>query len=51
MNVKELEREMEKVDLAISRTHEADMDKLIARGLWEVALQLAKLNAGVEKVQ
>ncbi len=52
MNVQELENELDKVELAVSRLHEAkDMYGLIARGVWQVALQLAKLNEGVEKAQ
>ena len=45
MNVKELENELDKVELAVSRLHEAkDMYGLIARGCWQIALQLAKLT-------
>jgi hypothetical protein len=52
MTVKELENELDKVELAVSRLHEAkDMYGLIARGVWQVALQLAKLNEGVDRVQ
>jgi hypothetical protein len=51
MTVKELENELERVDLAASRTHEADMDKLIARGVWQIALQLARLVEGVENTK
>ena len=52
MDVKELENELDKVELAVSRLHEAkDMYGLIARGCWQIALQLAKLNEGVAKVQ
>ena len=52
MNVKELTNELENVELAVTRMHEAkDMYGLIARGVWQIALQLAKLNEGVEKTQ
>lgn len=52
MNVKELENELDKVELAVSRLHEAkDMYGLIARGVWQIALQLGKLNDSLEKAQ
>jgi hypothetical protein len=49
MNVQEIENAVETIDIAVDKTARGDDAKfiqgLIARGIWQVALQLAKLNA------
>jgi hypothetical protein len=52
MTSKELEREYESVDRAM--THNLKVEEIqpyMVRGIWQIALQLAKLNEGVEKCQ
>lgn len=55
MNVKELEHEVEIVDVITEKVARADDTKtlygLIARGIWQVALQLGKLYEGVENTK
>lgn len=52
MTVAELEHEVEKVESAMAKNLTAvDVQGHIARGIWQVALQLAKLVHGVEQTK
>ena len=53
MKVTELENQIEIVDRMVAQNVDRTqyMMGIVAQGLWQVALQLAKLNEGVEKVQ
>jgi hypothetical protein len=55
MNVKELENTIETVDITVDKTSRGNDEKiiqgLIARGIWQVALQLARLVEGVENTK
>lgn len=49
MDVRELELELERVESQVARNIDIkDIQGIIARGIWQVALQLAKLATNAE---